>query len=125
MLHDVIPATETPLASSAGELFTAESPVEHLQAHHPRPDGDFVLTDKALYFTELVARSVQTHAIPLTAVRSWRQRSHRHNYLPRLLQRRIALIEVSLTNDETYVLEFGKTFARQDRKTGGIRKKRW
>lgn len=120
-LGDHIPATERPLLSQAGFLFAAGHEVPVLSSP-PVVEGDFVLTDRTLYYTPPYGDVV---VMPLGAISSWRQRrSRRHPYLPAKLQRLALLVEVDVEGSGPYTLEFGKTFAKIVRKAGGIRR-RW
>ncbi|MDX3590535.1 hypothetical protein ACFYUM_09005 [Streptomyces fimicarius] len=120
-LGDLITVTERPLLSQAGFLHPAGHEIPALSSP-PAAEGDFVLTDRTLYYTPPYGDVI---VIPLGAISSWRQRrSHRHPYLPAKLQRLSLLVDVDVKGSGPCTLEFGKTFAKTVKKTGGIRP-RW
>lgn len=120
-LGDLIPVTERPLISQAGMLFSAGQEIPVLSAP-PIVEGDFVLTDRTLYYTPPYGEVV---VISLGAISSWRQRrSNRHPYLPAKLQRLALLVEVEVEESGPCTMEFGKTFGKFVRKAGAIRRTR-
>jgi hypothetical protein len=127
-LGDRLEQGETPVASSAGDLVLKEplppqgSSVDEAMAHFPTPDGDFVLTDRTLYYRDPRGN---VYLLRLASITRWRQkRSDQHPHLPSYLQRRILEIEVTMSDGGRYLIESGKVFARQIRKTGKIRRRR-
>lgn len=128
-LGDRFERGETPIASSAGELIRQEpmppegASADEILAYFPAPDGDFVLTDRTLYYRD---KRGNIYLLPLATITSWRQRScDAYPHLSQRLQRRILEIEVSTSGGGRYLIESGKIFARQIRKTGRIRRRRW
>ncbi|MGX1368577.1 hypothetical protein RKD19_003936 [Streptomyces canus] len=128
-LGDRFQQGEMPVASSAGDLIRQEpmppdgAPADEILTYFPAPDGDFVLTDRTLYYRD---KRGNVYLLPLASITSWRQRrSGMYPHLPRRLQRRILEIQVSTSDGGRYLIESGKIFARQIRKTGKIRRRRW
>ncbi|MEU0213227.1 hypothetical protein [Streptomyces canus] len=128
-LGDRFQQGETPVASSAGDLVRQEPmPPEgasagEILAYFPAPDGDFVLTNRTLYYSD---KRGNIYLLSLASITSWRQRRcDMYPHLPPRLQRRILEIEVSTSDGGRYLIESGKIFARQIRKTGKIRRRRW
>jgi hypothetical protein len=128
-LGDHLQHGETPVASSAGDLVLQEPmppqfwSVDQIKAYFPVPDGDFVLTDRTLYYRDPRG---EVYALSLVSITGWRQRrSEMHGHLPRRLQRRILEIGVSTSDGRRYLMESGKIFARQIRRTGRIRRRWW
>ncbi|MEV4447272.1 hypothetical protein [Streptomyces mirabilis] len=127
-LGDRFQEGETPIASSAGDLALQELPttpegsVDEIMALYPLPDGDFVLSDRTLYYRD---KRGNVYLLPLASITAWRQRRTEHyGHLPPRLRRRILEIDVRTLDGEQYLIEAGKIFARQIRKTGKIRR-RW
>lgn len=127
-LGDRFQRGETPVASSAGDLVRQEpmppegASADEILAYFPTPDGDFVLTDRTLYYRD---KRGNVYLLPLASITSWRQRRcDMYPNLPPRLQRRLLEIEVSTSDGERYLIESGKIFARRIRKTGKIRR-RW
>ncbi|WP_405890251.1 hypothetical protein OG427_17845 [Streptomyces sp. NBC_00133] len=119
---------EVPIASSAGELGRREpvppegATIAEVKAHFPAPDGDFVLTDKNLYYRD--PRGM-VYKLPLRDFVAWRQQiSDSYPTLSPALRRRILEIDVRLSDGSRYVIESGKLFARQIRRVGRVRR-RW
>ncbi|MET9083229.1 hypothetical protein ABZX77_15260 [Streptomyces sp. NPDC004237] len=128
-LGDRFQRGETPVASSAGDLVLQELPtppegsVDEIMALYPVPDGDFVLTDRTLYYRD---KRGNVYLLPLVSITAWRQRrTEYYDHLPSRLRRRILEIDIRTTDGKQYLIETGKIFARQIRKTGKIRRRRW
>jgi hypothetical protein len=95
--------------------------VDRIKEYFPAPDGDFVLTDRTLYYRDPRGK---VYVLPLSSITGWRQkRSDRYEHLAPRLQRRILEIEVSTSDGRQYLIESGKIFARQIRRTGKIRRR--
>jgi len=127
-LGDRFQRGETPVASSAGDLVLQELPttpeesVDEIMALYPVPDGDFVLTDRTLYYRD---KRSNVYVFPLASITAWRQRrTEYHDHLPSRLRRRILEIDIRTSDGKRYLVETGKIFARQMRKTGKIRRRR-
>ncbi|MFD8649786.1 hypothetical protein [Streptomyces mirabilis] len=127
-LGDRFQEGETPIASSAGDLAlqklptTPEGSADEIMAQYPLPDGDFVLSDRTLYYRD---KRGNVYLLPLESITAWRQkRTEYYGDLPLRLQRRILEIEVRTLDGKQYLIETGKIFARQIRRTGKIRR-RW
>ncbi|MCX4993714.1 hypothetical protein [Streptomyces sp. NBC_00568] len=128
-LGDHLQHGETPVGSSAGDLVLQEPmppkswSTDQIKAYFPEPEGDFTLTDRTLYYRDPRG---EVYTLSLASIAGWRQRrSERHEYLPPRLQRRILEIEVTTSDGRRYLMESGKIFARQIRRTGRIRRRRW
>lgn len=92
-LGDRFQQRETPVASSAGDLVLQELPttpegsVDEIMALYPVPDGDFVLTDRTLYYRD---KRGNVYLLPLASITAWRQRrTEYYDHLPSRLRRRI------------------------------------
>ncbi|KOV94138.1 hypothetical protein [Streptomyces sp. NRRL B-3648] len=128
-LGDRLQQGETPVASSGGDLVRQEpippegASTDEILAYFPAPDGDFVLTDQTLYYRD---KRGNIYLLPLASITSWRQRRcDTYPHLPPHLQRRILEIEVRTSDGGRYLIKSGKIFARQIRKTGKVRRRRW
>ncbi|MGW2553106.1 hypothetical protein [Streptomyces sp. NPDC001635] len=127
-LGDRFQKGETPIASSAGDLVlqnlptTPEGSVHDIKALYPLPDGDFVLSDRTLYYRD---KRGNVYLLPLASISAWRQRrTQRYGHLPPRLRRRILEIDVRTLDGKQYLIEAGKIFARQIHRAGKIRH-RW
>ncbi|MFE5407060.1 hypothetical protein ACFQ9Z_38480 [Streptomyces sp. NPDC056580] len=128
-LGDRLQQGETPIATSAGDLVRQEpmppegASTDETLAYFPAPEGDFVLTDRTLYYRD---KRGNIYLLPLASITSWRQRRcDTYPHLPPHLQRRILEIEVRTSDGGRYLIESGKIFARQIRKTGKARRRQW
>jgi hypothetical protein len=99
-----------------------DASADDISAYFPAPDGDFVLTDRTLYYRD---KRGNVYLLPLASITSWTQkRCDMYPHLPPRLQRRILEIQVSTSDGGRYLIQSGKIFARQIRKTGKIRRRR-
>ncbi|MFJ9714182.1 hypothetical protein [Streptomyces sp. NPDC101234] len=115
-LGDHLQQRETPVASSASDLVLRELPtppegsVDEIMALYPVPDGDFVLTDRTLYYRD---KRGNVYLLPLASIATWRQkRTEYYDHLPSRIRRRILEIDIRTSDGTQYLIETGKIFAK-------------